>query len=130
MAKKKDKIVIPETAPDLHPEVLQAENVPHSPMEDPNYPRGNAVFGTQLTHQKEQGGTFHAVFTPTWRPEIDCGDHDSVEAAQVAIERTAAEFHRTPFLAWRRESPLVWLASGHDGEVDTNMTIATIKQVG
>lgn len=100
MAKKKDKVVIPETSPD------------------------ETVIETAPT-----GSRYHAVFTPTWRPEIDCGDHDSVEDAQTAIERTSAEYHKTPFFAWRRESPLVWLATGHDGEVDTNMTIAMITEV-
>ncbi len=82
-----------------------------------------------LSTKDTDGSRYHATFTPTWRPEIDCGEHDRLEDAQQAIIDVAAEFDVNPMLGWHRESPVLWLATGHDGQVDTMMTIAKIEQV-
>lgn len=128
MAKKKDKPVI----------------------EKPEYTEFDSVDAlTDEEKDQRDNATFHATFTPTWRPEIDCGDHDSVEAAKQAVDQTFKEitnektiesaavalglpetrFHIVHF-KWQQLSDTEWIATGHDGQVETNMTIATITQVG
>ncbi len=82
-----------------------------------------------LSTKDTDGSRYHATFTPTWRPEVDCGEHDSLKAAQQAVVDVAGEFEADVIPAWHRESPVLWLATGHDGQVDTMMTIAKIEQV-
>lgn len=99
MAKKKDTVVIPETSPD------------------------ETVIENSSTNE-----TYHATFIPTWRAELDCGDHATLEEAQQAVIDVGAEFEADVIPAWHRETPDTWLASGHDGQQDTTMTIAKITR--
>src|SRR5689334_4070864 len=117
MAKKKTPVVLETTPDETIIEMPQVEDVAEVTTPEP-----------EATY--ESGATYHASFTTTWRPEIDCGDHGDVETAKEAVEKAAVDLGADNLiLAWRRESPLVWLATGHDGQVDTNLTIAKIVQV-
>ncbi len=90
----------------------------------------DALTDDEKEQRDSNSSRYHATFTPTWRSEIDCGEHDSLEDAQQAIIDVAGEFEADVIPAWHRESPILWLATGHDGQVDTVMTIAKIEQVG
>lgn len=85
--------------------------------------------GNELHRFTGDGYKYHATFCPTWRTELDCGSWDSVERAQQAVIDVGGEFERDVIPAWHRETPDTWLASGHDGEVDTMLTIAKIVRV-
>ncbi len=110
MAKKKDKPVI------LEPDVVEQLNELGDTLE-------------ALSASDTANAIYHATFTPTWRTQIDCGDHATLEEAQQAIIDVGAEFEADVIPAWHRETPDTWLASGHDGEVHTTMTIARIVMV-
>ncbi len=69
---------------------------------------------------------YHATFCPTWRTELDCGDHETLEEAQQAIVDVGMEFEADVIPAWHRETPDMWVANGRDGQVDTTLTIARI----
>ncbi len=110
MAKKKDKPVI------LEPDVVEQLNELGDTLDS-------------LSASDTDGSRYHATFTPTWRPEIDCGDHATLEEAQQAVIDVGAEFEADVIPAWHRETPDTWLATGHDGKVDTLLTIAKIVMV-
>ncbi len=91
------------------------------------------------THTDEtviDGATYHATFTPTWRTEIDCGDHATLEDAQQAVKTTAIEFaskergsSRGLSFEWHQIYDNEWAATGNDGFADTTMAIARIVMV-
>lgn len=102
MTKKKPQIVIPELSPDE----------------------------TVIDNPTPSALRYHAVFTPTWRTELDCGDHSSVKAAQKAIQSVIEGLGvAINYCAWAEIDDAHWIATGHDGQTETTLPIATITRV-
>jgi len=75
-------------------------------------------------------GIYHATFTPTWRTQIDCGIYNTLNGAQVAIEYTVGLGKETESrFDWQQVDAENWIATGHDGRVETNLPIAKIVRV-
>lgn len=91
----------------------------------------------------EADGLWHAVYTPLWRAELDCGDHASLQAAKEAVYDTIVEWVGHEFYADEnelvvRDSSLDWregedgavYAYGHDASPDeTHLPLARIVRV-
>lgn len=101
----------------------------------PELEMDSADYDEAIVSTIEGGASYHATFIPTWRTEVDCGDHASLAAAQAAIV-TAGEFwgagakRKSSFrVKWQQQSASEWTATGHDGQVETTMVIARIVRV-
>lgn len=86
--------------------------------------------GNELHHPVDDGYKYRAVFCPTWRTEIACGAHDELDIAQdTIIDVAQMDFNVTPILTWQQVDTDNWIATGYDGQVETNMPIAKIERV-
>ena len=84
----------------------------------------------QETPVVDDGYRYQATFCPTWRTEVNCGEHESLDAARFAIGVEAEGFNKGGLLLeWDNIDDANWTASGWDGEVETNLTIAKITRV-
>lgn len=78
----------------------------------------------------DDGARYHSLFKPTWRPEIDCGEHESFDAAVQFIHKAIDQHIQTYYyLAWEEDDDGNWSAAGHDGVEETNMPFAYITRV-
>lgn len=86
--------------------------------------------GNELHHPADEGYKYHATFCPTWRTELDCGEFEGLQDAVEGVVELAGKWEdEESHFTWQQVDANHWVATGHDGQVETNMPIAKIERV-
>lgn len=85
--------------------------------------------------------TYHILYTPLWRSQLDLGTVESTPAGiqkivagaihYLVVKQVPADQELPhPALIWQQESESVWIATGDDGTGETTLPLVRLTKVG